>query len=210
MCRVPGASRSVTGWRRRTPITPTTAEEVCRGKKVRSSEPTVSVPRPAGTPFFTTQPATASSSWLSGGGGATPSGSSAAPRATRTTASSRRNPPMCRTVASAMAPASPATARSRLSPKRVAVCASRSRAASVRSRARATSALTTTPTRKSPRNVSRYSVSFTAMERRGGTKNRSNAKTLRPAAAMAGPRPRRSAASTTATRYGMTRLVGET
>ena len=56
-------------------------------------------------------------------------------------------------------------------------------------------------------NVSRYCTSLTANDRRGATKTKSNAATLRKAASAEGPRPNLSATSTVPSRNSMTMLA---
>ena len=80
------------------------------------------------------------------------------------------------------------------------MCSSRNRKASAPSRPLATRELITTPTVNSAKKVIRYSVSEVRSEKRGGTKKKSKAKTPSEAARMAGFSPRRTAASTTASR----------
>ncbi|EKD40270.1 MAG: hypothetical protein ACD_75C00115G0003 [uncultured bacterium] len=80
---------------------------------------------------------------------------------------------------------------------------------SARSRAFATRLLITTPTMKSPKKVKTYSVSSTVKLKRGGIKKKSKASTPRAAVRIAGRRPSRAAASTTASWYIMTRLIGD-
>ncbi len=54
------------------------------------------------------------------------------------------------------------------------------------------------PTASMMKNVSKYCTSLTANEKRGGTKKKSKAHTLKTAANAAGPLPSRTATSTTA------------
>ena len=55
--------------------------------------------------------------------------------------------------------------------------------------------------------VSTYWASVTANEKRGGTQKKSNAPTLTNAATTAGPRPSRTATSTTVSRNSITMLA---
>ncbi|MDR8896283.1 hypothetical protein FEP69_05666 [Burkholderia multivorans] len=58
-----------------------------------------------------------------------------------------------------------------------------------------------------PKKVSRYCVSLTDSDMRGGTKKKSNAATDRNDCSTPGPRPSRTAENTTPSRYSITRLV---
>ncbi len=58
-----------------------------------------------------------------------------------------------------------------------------------------------------PKKVSRYCVSDTDSDMRGGTKKKSNAATLRNDSTTPGPRPNFTAVKITPSRYSITRLA---